>query len=70
MPLDDQRPPPPSFSVVVVIIVVDLLIIGAMGYTGALQRLPEWAQFYYGLATFGFPILVYFLIKRRHDRRD
>jgi hypothetical protein len=65
----EQRPPPP-ISIVIIIIAVNLLFLGVMSYTGALQRLSPGAQFYYGVASFGFPVVVYWLIKKRRERGD
>jgi hypothetical protein len=60
----EQRPPPPVF-IVVLIVIVNVLVIGVMSATGALQRLSPGAQFYYGIASFGFPVLVYWIIRTR-----
>jgi len=65
----DQRPPPP-LSILVIIVVVNLLFLGVMSYMGALQRLSPGAQFYYGVASFGFPVFVYWLIKNRRERGE
>ena len=60
-------PPPPLFPILAVILGVDLCMIGVLSCTGALQRLPPGAQVFYGLTTFAFPVIVYFLLKRRRD---
>jgi drug/metabolite transporter (DMT)-like permease len=67
MPEDptDPPPPPPLFPILAAIIGVDLVIIGMLSFTGALQRLSPTAQFLYGLTTFAFPVIVYVLLKRR-----
>jgi hypothetical protein len=72
MPDDPSSPPPPPplFPILAVIIGVDLVIIGMLSFTGVLQRLPPSAQFFYGLTTFAFPVLVYFFLKRRRDRDE
>jgi uncharacterized membrane protein HdeD (DUF308 family) len=63
-------PPPATLSDLAVIIGVDLLIIGVLSFTGALQRHPPSSQFIYGVATFAFPVIVYILLKKRRDRGD
>jgi drug/metabolite transporter (DMT)-like permease len=70
MPEDPDSSPPPLFPILAAIIGVDLIIIGVLSFTGALQRLSPSAQFMYGMTTFAFPIIVYFLLKRRRDRGE
>ena len=69
---DDSSPPPPPplFPILAVILGVDFVIVGVLSYSGALQRLPPGSQFFYGLMTFAFPVIVYFLLKRRRDRDE
>ena len=69
MPEDPSEPPPPPphFPILAAIIGVDLVIIGMLSVTGALQRLSPGAQFLYGLTTFAFPVIVYLLLKRRRN---
>lgn len=70
-PMSDQEPPPPPLGIILgVILAVDALILAFLASRGMLARLSPGAQFYYGLMTFGFPVLVYFFLKRRRDRRD
>ncbi len=61
--------PPPLGLILGIIIGVDLVIVVWLGSRGILQRMPEWMQFYYGLMMFGFPVLAYWLLKKRRDRR-
>jgi len=53
-------------------IILAFQIIGVviMGATGAMARLPQGVQFFFGLEAFGFPVLVYFLLKRRENRGE
>jgi hypothetical protein len=39
-----------------------------MGATGALAKLPQAMQFFFGMEAIGFPLLVYFFLKRRENR--
>lgn len=69
--MSEQEPTPPPLGIILgVILAVDALILAFLASKGMLARLSPGAQFYYGLMTFGFPVLVYFLLKRRRDRRD
>lgn len=69
--MSEPEPPPPPLGLILgIIIVADLVILAILGAGGMLARLSPGAQFYYGLTTFGFPVLVYWLLKRRRDKRD
>lgn len=70
MPEAEEPPPPPLGTILTVILVVDAIVLTVLASRGFLQRLPPWAQFYYGVMTFGFPVLVYWMLKRRRDHRD
>jgi hypothetical protein len=72
MPKAPPEPPPPTplKTVLAVIIIVNVVVLFFLGQRGMLQRLPEWQQFYFGVATFGFPVLVYFLLRRRRERGE
>jgi ribose/xylose/arabinose/galactoside ABC-type transport system permease subunit len=68
--MSDDRPPPLGL-ILAIIIIADGLVLLWLGSRGVLQKMPEGAQFFYGLAMFGFPVLVYILLKkRRRDRED
>lgn len=67
---EPEPQPPPLGTVLVVILILDAVILGVLASRGMLQRLSPGAQFYYGMMTFGFPMLVYWLIKRRHKDQD
>ena len=64
---ENSPPPPPLLPVLVVILVVDVVVLLFLSSRGMLQHLSPAAQFFYGLSTFGFPVLVYFLLKRRRN---
>jgi len=64
-----SHPPPPWF-IPLIILVIDLAAIAWLGALGVLAKLPPWAQFYYGAATFGVPLFIYFFLKRRQDRGE
>lgn len=67
---DQEEPPPPPLGTVLgVIIAVDVVILAILSSQGMLARLSPGAQFYYGLMTFGFPVLVYWMLKRRRKDR-
>jgi|GEM_PF-4386745 len=69
--MSEQEPPPPPLGLILgIILVADALILGLLGAKGMLAKLSPGAQFYYGLMTFGFPVVVYFMLKRRRDKRD
>ena len=69
-PSSSPPPPPPLFPILAVIIGVDLIMIGVLSFTGALQHLPPSSQFIYGVTTFAFPVIFYMLLKKRRDRGD
>lgn len=67
--MSESEPPPPPLKLILgIIIATDLIVITVLASMGLLTRLSPAAQFYYGLMTFGFPVLVYWLLKRRRDR--
>lgn len=66
----EEPPPLPLGTILGVILVADAIILAFLASRGFLARLSAFAQFYYGVMTFGFPIIVYFLLKRRRNRRD
>jgi len=67
---DQEEPPPPPLGTILgVIIAVDVVILAILASRGMLARLSPGAQFYYGLMTFGFPVLVYLMLKRRRKDR-
>ena len=69
--MSEQEPPPPPLGLILgIILVVDVLILALLGARGMLANLSPGAQFYYGLMTFGFPVFVYVMLKRRRDKRD
>ena len=70
MPEEPSPPPPPLLPILGAIVLFDLLVVAVLAYTGALQRLPPSAQFIYGMTMFGFPVIVYFLLKSRRNPRD
>lgn len=70
MPEPDEPTPPPLGIILGVILVADVIVLAVLASRGFLQRLSPAAQFYYGVMTFAFPVLVYFFLKRRRDRRD
>ncbi len=70
MPEEEPPPPPPLGKILGVILVVDAVILVVLASQGFLQRLGPGAQFYYGMMTFGFPVLVYWLLKRRRDNGE
>lgn len=53
-----------------VIFVFQIIGVVIMGATGTLAKLPEGVQFFFGLEAIGFPLLVYFLLKRRENRGE
>ena len=67
---EDEPPPPPLGVILGVIIAVDAVVLTVLASMGFLQRLSPGAQFYYGLMTFGFPVFVYWMLKRRRDRGE
>ncbi|MEQ1860989.1 MAG: hypothetical protein ABMA13_13725 [Chthoniobacteraceae bacterium] len=69
MPEDNPQPPPLGI-ILGVILAADVIILAVLSSMGFLQRLGPGAQFYYGVMTFGFPVLVYFILKRRRDRGE
>ncbi len=71
-PMSDQKPPPPPPLGIIlgVILAMDVIALTVLASMGMLQRLSPGAQFYYGLMTFGFPVLVYFFLKRRRGRGE
>lgn len=66
----DSPPPLPLGTVLAVILIADAIILAILASQGMLERLSPGAQFYYGMMTFGFPVVVYFLLKRRRDRGE
>jgi hypothetical protein len=66
--MPEDRPPPLGL-ILAIIILADLIVLVWLGSRGVLQKLPEGAQFFYGLSMFGFPVLVYFLLKKRRGDR-
>jgi hypothetical protein len=60
-----EENPPPLWPVLIFILVADAVILAVLASRGMLARLSPGAQFFYGLTTFGFPVLVYFLLKKR-----
>lgn len=69
--MSEQEPPPPPLGIILgVILAADAIILAVLASRGFLQRLAPWAQFYYGVMTFGFPVLVYLMLKRRRDRGE
>lgn len=70
MPEAEEPPPPPLGTILAVILIVDAVVLASLASRGLLQRLPPYAQFYYGVATFGFPVFVYWMLKRRRNDRD
>ena len=69
--MSEQEPPPPPLGLILgIIIVADVLILGLLGARGMLANLSPGAQFYYGLMTFGFPVVVYWMLKRGRDKRE
>jgi hypothetical protein len=65
-----EENPPPLWPILVCILVADAVILALLAAHGMLARLSPGAQFFYGLTTFGFPVLVYFLLKKRRERGD
>jgi hypothetical protein len=51
-----------------IIFVFQILGMAIMGATGTMAKLPQGVQFFFGLEAVGFPLLVYFLLKRRENR--
>jgi hypothetical protein len=70
MPEEKEPPPPPLGTILGVILAVDAIILIVLASRGFLQRLSPSVQFYYGMMTFGFPVLVYWMLKRRRDNRE
>ena len=69
--MSDQEPPPPPLGLILgIIIAVDAVILTLLASKGMLARLSPGAQFYYGVMTFGFPLIVYFMLKRRRNRDE
>ena len=67
---EEPPAPPPLLPVLAVILIVDVIVVGVLAYNGVLQRLPPSAQFIYGMTMFGFPVLVYVLLKSRRNRGE
>ena len=53
-----------------IVFAVQIVGLGIMGAVGVLATLPPALQFLLGLETFGLPVIVYILIKRRRDRGE
>ena len=68
--MSEPTEPPPLGTILGVILVVDAVILLALWSAGMLQRLPAAAQLYYGVMTFGFPVLVYWMLKRNRQNRE
>jgi hypothetical protein len=67
--MPEQEPSPPPLGIILgVIIAVDFVVLAILASKGMLARLSPGAQFYYGLMTFGFPVLVYWILKRRREK--
>jgi hypothetical protein len=67
--MSESDPKSPSPALVAgIIFVFQIVGMAIMGATGAMARLPQGVQFLFGLEAVGFPLLVYFLLKRRENR--
>ena len=53
--------------VATILFVFQVIGMAIMGATGTMAKLPEGVQFFLGLEAVGFPLLVYFLLKRRQN---
>ena len=63
-----DSPPPNPALIAGVIFVFQIIGMAVMGATGTMAKLPQGVQFILGLEAVGFPLLVYFLLKRRENR--
>lgn len=64
----ENPPPRPPWIIPVIIVAVNLATLVILGSLGALQQLSPAAQFYFGAATFAFPLIVYLILKKRRER--
>ncbi|HET6410284.1 MAG TPA: hypothetical protein VFG14_20505, partial [Chthoniobacteraceae bacterium] len=65
----DSKPLSPAL-IAGVIFVLQIVGMAVMGVTGAMAKLPQAVQFFFGLEAVGFPLLVYVLLKRRENRGE
>ena len=63
----EEPPPRPPWIIPAIIVVVNLGTLLFLGSRGALAQLSPAAQFYFGAATFGFPLIVYLVLKKRRE---
>jgi hypothetical protein len=69
--MSEMEPRPQSPALVAGIIFVSQIVgMAIMGATGTMAKLPQAVQFFFGLEAIGFPLLVYFLLKRRENRGE
>lgn len=67
--MSNEEPPPLSPWVLPAIIFgVNAATLAVLGVLGILERLSPAVQFYFGAATFAFPLVVHLILKKRQSQ--